>query len=102
MQDIERSVTVDSGEHAEIHVFIGVSSTTLFSSAARFFTVTYPLPLNKMNLGVAPFDAIRPAFSLCDATILHIKGGVIGTGGVTVFIEADFLEGTFVAGVIRD
>jgi len=55
-----------------------------------------------MNLGTAPFDAVGAPFFSGNATVFHGEGGIVWTGGISVFIVTDFLQGTFIAGVVRD
>lgn len=97
-----RCVPLDPREHAEFHVFIGISGPASLCGAARVFTVANPLSLYHVNFGTAPFDTVRPPLFLCDATAFHGKGGIVGTGGIAVFVKANLFEGTFVPRIVRD
>ena len=95
-------IPLDAGEHAEIHVLISVSGTSLFSSAARVLAVTDPFAFDDMDFGAYPFVPVGTAFFMAVPSVFHIKGWVPGAGGITVYVVADFFKGAFIPWVIGD
>ena len=89
-------------EHAEIHVVISVSSTSLFCGAAWLFAVTAPQTLDDMDFGTDPFIPVGTSLFMAVAGELHVEGAVSGAGGISVYIIADFLQSAFVPWVIGD
>lgn len=55
-----------------------------------------------MNLGTAPFDAVSVLFFSGNAIVFHGNGGVVRTGGISIFIVIDFLYGVFIVWVVRN
>lgn len=64
--------------------------------------VTDPLPFHHMDFRAAPFGAVRASFFFRGAAALHGKGRVIGASRIAIIIETDFLEGTFITGIVRN
>lgn len=95
-------IALDTWKHAQFHVFISISGSSLLSGAAGFFAVTDPLSFNHMDFGAAPFGAVRASFFFRGAAVLHGKGSAIGVGRIAIIIETDFLEGAFITGIVRN
>lgn len=95
-------IPLDTGKHPQLHVFIGIGCPAFFGSGAGVFTVTYPLPFYHMNLWAAPFDTFSTSFFFGNAEVFHGEGGIVWAGGISVFIVTDFLQGAFIAVVVRD
>ena len=93
---------LDAGKHAEVHVFVSISSAAFFGSAAWILTITYPLSFDHVYFWADPFVAVRASFFMAVPGIFHIEGAVPGTGGVTVNVISDLFKCTFISQVIRD
>lgn len=74
-------ISLDSREHAEIHVFIGIDSPALLSGATRLFTVADPLPFYHVDLRAAPFIAVGPPFFMTVPRYFISKEGSLGQVG---------------------
>ena len=83
-------IPLDAGEHAEIHVLISVSGTSLFSGAARVQAVTYPFAFDHMDFRADPFVPVGTAFFMAVSCVFHSKGTIPGAGGIAVYVVADF------------
>ena len=66
-------VPLDSGEFAEVHVFISISGTPLFCGAASFFAIADILAFHHMNFGTSPFFPVSPTFFVTMPEMLHGK-----------------------------
>lgn len=77
-------IPLDSGKFAEVHVFIGISGTPLFRSAAWIWAVIDILPFHHMDFGTAPFFAVDPAFFVTMPEMFHSERRIVWTGGITV------------------
>ena len=97
-----RGVPLDTWKHTELHVFVGISSSAFLYSGTGIWTVTYSVSFYHTNFRTAPFDTVRTSFFFRDSAVFHGERGIIGAGRITVFIEANFFEGAFIAGIIRD
>ena len=95
-------VPLDSGEFAEVHVFISISVAPLLCSAARLFAIADILPFHHMDFWTAPFFPVSPAFFVTMSEMFHGKGRVIWAGRIAVKVISDFRESTFVPYIIRD
>jgi hypothetical protein len=93
-------IALDTWKHAEFHILVGVSGSAFLCGAAGFFTVTDPFSFYHMYFGTAPFHAVGTTFFLRKTTVFHRKSWVIWTGRITIFIESDFFEGTFITRII--
>lgn len=93
-------VSLNTGKHTEIHIFIGISGATFFSSTAGFFTVADPCPLLIAHFGAAPFDTVSPSLLPGNTQVLHGEEGVFRASGISVFIISYFLESAFIPGII--
>ena len=52
-------ITLDAGEHAEVHVIVSISGPAFFGSTARVFTIADPLPFYHVNFWANPFITVR-------------------------------------------
>jgi len=95
-------VPLDAKKHMEIHVFIGISGSPLFCSAAGFFAVTDPLPFDHMHFGTYPFILVRMPFFVTVPTVFYRQIRVFGAGGIAINIVTDFFKGAFFPGVTRN
>ena len=95
-------VSLNTGKHAEIYIFIGISGAAFFGSTAGIFTVTDPCPFLIAHFGAAPFDTVSPSILPCDTQVLHGEGGVFRASGISVVIISNFLESAFIPGIIWD
>jgi len=96
------AIPLDAGKHTEIHIFISISGTPFFCSAAGVFAVTEPLPFDHMYFGTDPFISVRTPFFVTVPAVFHGQIGVFGAGGIAINIVTDFFKGAFVPGIIRD
>ena len=95
-------ITLNTREHTQFHVFIGVSGSSFFSRAAGILTFTMPLAFYVTHLRASPFDAVSPTFLFCDTKVFHGKRRVFRAGRVTVLIVTDLFEGAFIAWIVGD
>lgn len=95
-------IPLDAGEHAEVHVLIGVSGASFFSSTARLFAVADPFPFDHMDFGADPFIPAGTSLFMAVSSEFHIKGIIFGAGGIAVYVVADFFKSAFVPWVIGD
>ena len=95
-------ISLDSEEHAKIHIFVGASGASFGSGGAGSFAVADIFTFNHMNFGTNPFATVCTSLFPGNTTILHGKGRVIWTGGITVFVVTDFFEAAFISGVVRN
>ena len=95
-------ISLDTWEHAKIHIFISIGCSSLFCSTAGLFAVANPFAFYHIHFGTAPFGAVSTSFFSCDAKVFHGKRGIVGTGRITVFIKPDFFKGTFISLIIRN
>lgn len=95
-------IPLDTGEHAEVHVFVSIGSAPLFGGAARFRAVAYPLAVYHVDFGTDPLVTVGTPFLIAVPGIIHVQGAVFGAGGIAVRVIADFFEGTLVSRVVRD
>ena len=95
-------VALKTGEHAKIHVIIGVGGASFFSRTARFFTVANILPLDHPYFRTAPFNTVGTSFLFRDTAVFHIKRRVVWAGGVSKFIKTDLFECAFIAWIVGD
>ena len=95
-------ISLDTGEHTEIHVFISVSCTPLFSCAAWVFAVADPFAFDHMDFGADPFVPVGTAFFMAVPRVFHVQRTVPGAGGISVYVVADFFKSAFIPWVIGD
>ena len=95
-------VPLDSGEFAEVHVFVSISGAPFFCRAAWFFTIADILAIHHMDFWTPPFFPVSPAFFVTMPKMLHGKGRVVWAGGIAVKVISDFGKSTFVPYIIRD
>lgn len=95
-------IPLDTGEHAEVHVFVSVGGAPLFGGAAGGFAVADPQPFYHVDFRAYPFIAVRTPFFMAVPGIFHVQAAVFGAGGVSVGVVADFLKGAFIPWVIRN
>lgn len=95
-------IPLDPGKFTEVHVFIGISGTAFFRSAARILAVADILPFNHMDFGTAPFFAVGPSFFVTMPEMFHSEGRVVWVGGVTVKVISNLWKRAFIAYIIRD
>lgn len=93
-------ITLNAGEHAEIHIFISVCSAAFFCRAARFITIANPFTI--CILGHPPFIAIRAPFFAAVTEIFHIKVFVIRAGVVSINVVTDFFKAAFISVIVED
>ena len=95
-------IPLDTGKHAEVQIFVSISGTPFLCRGTGIFTVADIFPLYHVHFGTDPFDAVSTSFFVGNTTILHGKGRVSWTGGISVFVVTDFFQGTFISGIIRN
>ena len=95
-------IPLDAGEHAEVHVFIGIGGSPFFGGSAWLFAVADILSLYHVHFRAAPFDTVGTSLFLRDATVFHVKRRILGAGGIAVPVVADSFERALVTGVVRD
>ena len=95
-------ISLNPREHAEIQILVGICGTPLCCAGTGIVIITDIFSFDHMNLGKNPFDTVSTSLFAGDTAMLHGKGRVIGTGGIAVFIVADFFEGTFISCIIRN
>ena len=95
-------IPLDTGEHAEVQIFVSISGTPFLCRCTGIFAVADIFPLYHVHFGADPFDAVSTSFLVGNTTILHGKRRVIWTGRIAVFVVTDFFEGTFISWIVRD
>ncbi len=95
-------ISLNAGEHAEIQIFICLGGTSFGGGRAGCVTIADILAFYHMNFGANPFDAVITSLFVSNTAILHGKGRVIWTGGITVFIVPNFFESAFISGIVRN
>ena len=95
-------IPLDTGELAEIHVFVSIGGTPFLCRAAGILAVADISSFYHMDFGAAPFFTVSPPFLMTVSKILHVEGRVIGAGGITVTVISDFWKRAFIANIIRD
>lgn len=93
---------LDTGEHAEVHVFVSVGGTPLFGGAARLFTVADLLSFYHVDFWAYPFVAVETSFFIAVSGVFHVQVAVFWAGGIAVSVIPDFFKGAFVLWVIGD
>lgn len=95
-------VSLDSREHPEVHVFIGIGSTPFLSGAAGFLTVADPRPVYHVDFRTDPFVPVGASFFMAVPGIFHVKAAVFGAGGIAISVIADLFKRTLISRVIGD
>lgn len=93
-------ITLNAGEHAEIHVVVGISGTSLFCGGAGLLAVADPLSFYHMDFGTNPFEPVRAPFFMAASGVFHIKAFVFWTGRISVNVVTDLFEGAFVPWIV--
>lgn len=93
-------ISLDTGEHAEIHVISSIGGASSGSVAARISTVKYPFAFYHADFRTTPFDAVGSPLFPGNTTIVHGEGRGVGTGGVSIDVVADFFERALISGII--
>lgn len=81
-------ILLDTGEHAEVQIFVSISGMPFLCRCTGIFAAADIFPLYHVHFGTYPFDAVSTSFFVGNTTILHRKGRVIWTGR-----EADLPQG---------
>ena len=95
-------ITLDAGEHAEVHVVVSISGASLLCSAAWLRAVTYPFSFYHVDFWAYPFVPVRASFFVAVPGIFHGEADVFWAGGITVSVIADLFKSTLIPWVIRD
>lgn len=69
--------------------------------AARVFTITDPAFVIT-HFGASPLDAVCSSLFFGNSMIFHGERRIVWTGGVSIFIVTDFLQRTFISGIVRN
>lgn len=75
-----KGISLDCGEHAQIQIFVCISSASFSGGGAEIFTVTDIFTLYHVNLGTNPFDTVSTSLFVGNTTILHGKRRVTWAG----------------------
>ena len=95
-------IPLDTGKHAEVHVFVSIGGTPFFSGAAGILTIAHPLPFYYVDFRADPFVTVRTPFLVAMPGVFHVQCAVFWAGGIAVRVIADFFKGTIVSRVVRD
>ena len=93
-------ITLDTGKHAQFHVFISVCCPAFFGGAAGMSASAVPLVFFVLHSGASPFDTVCPPFFFCHTMVFHGEGRVVGAGGIAVFIVTDFFKCAFIPRIV--
>ena len=95
-------ITLDTGEHAKIHVVVSISGASLFCSAAWLLAVTYPFSFYHVDFWAYPFVTVRASFFVAVPGIFHGKAAVFWAGGITISVVSNFFKGALIPRIIGD